>query len=204
MVSAFLTLTLTTVCAGLIFQSTSVALPKVFAERMDGFVAGGAASVGLLVTVVYLGAALFQVWGGVLADRLPLKWVYVVAYVVMVPALALAASMVRLPLLGLVMLVVLLQNGAAPAETALFARYSPARWRATAFGIKFVVALGVSALGVPLVAVIHERTGGFYWLFVAMAVFATLGASFALLLPSEGRAATLAPTPVPVAGGSDD
>jgi len=110
-----------------------------------------------------------------------------------------------MPLVGIVMLLVLLQNGAAPAETALFARYSPARWRATAFGLKFVVALGVSAVGVPLVALIFDGTGGFFWLFIAMAAFAFLAASAALLLPSERSAG--APPQVAtaaVAGGSDD
>lgn len=207
MVSAFLTLTVMTMCAGLIFQAISVALPKIFAERLGLFDAGGAVSVGGFVTLVYLVAACFQVLGGVMADRLPLKWVYVTAYTVQVPVMMLAASLVGWPLVGVAMAMVLLQNGAAPAESALFARYSPARWRATAFGVKFVVALGVSALGVPLVAVIYDATGGFYWLFMAMGLFALFAALAALRLPSERTAAAVpvpAPSPAAPAGGSDD
>ena len=202
MVSAFLTLTLTTMAAGLIFQSTSVALPKIFALRLDVFATGGALGVGGFVTLVYLTAASFQVFGGIMADRLPAKWVYVASYWLQVPVLLLAASLTDWPLVGVAMLMVLLQNGAAPAETSLFARYSPARWRATAFGIKFVIALGVSALGVPLVALIYDGTGDFYWLFVAMGGFALVAAVAGLLLPSER------PLPAPLSpaavGGSDD
>ncbi|HEX9843151.1 MAG TPA: MFS transporter, partial [bacterium] len=116
MVSAFLTLTVATMMAGLIFQSTSVALPKIFAQRLDLFATGGALSVGGFVTLVYLGAASVQVLGGILADRLPLKWVYVSAYTLQVPVLLLAASLYRWPLVGVCMAMVLLQNGAAPAE----------------------------------------------------------------------------------------
>ncbi len=204
MVSAFLTLTVVTMMAGLIFQSTSVALPKIFAQRLHLFTGGsGAASVGGFVMLVYLGAASVQVVGGLLADRFPLKWVYVAAYTLQVPFILLAAGLYDWPLVGVAMAMVLLQNGAAPAESSLYARYSPARWRATAFGLKFVVSLGVSALAVPLVALIYDRTGGFYWLFVAMAAFATMAAAVGLLLPGEGATADAPARPAAVAGGSD-
>ncbi|MCH9675866.1 MAG: MFS transporter [Gammaproteobacteria bacterium] len=200
MASTFLTLTLATVFTGLMFQATSIALPKVFAERLSMFSDGTAImGAGGVVTLVYLGAACFQIIGGLLADRYPLKWVYTCAYCVQVPLLVVAATLADLPLVFVVMLMVLFQNGAGPAETALFARYSPARWRATAFGIKFVIALGVSALAVPLVAFIFDRTGGFYWLFVVMAGLAALTTLIGARLPHEPR------TPahhVPVAQGA--
>ena len=198
MVSAFVVLAITTMCAGLIFQSTSVALPKVFAERLSVFQAGGAVGIGGFVTLVYLVAAAFQIIGGYLADHYPLKWVYLLAYLVQVPVLMAAASLSNWPLVTAAMAMVLLQNGAAPAETSLFARYSPARWRATAFGIKFMMALGVSALGVPLVALIYESTGGFYWLFIAMGLLALTATAAALLLPGEAAFLAAAP-PVPAA-----
>jgi MFS transporter, FSR family, fosmidomycin resistance protein len=205
MVSAFLTLTVATMMAGLIFQSTSVALPKIFAQRLGLFTGGdGALHVGGFVTLVYLGAASVQVFGGILADRFPLKWVYVSAYVLQVPVILVAARLYNWPLVGVCMAMVLLQNGAAPAESSLFARYSPARWRATAFGLKFVISLGVSALGVPLVALIYDYTGGFYWLFMAMGAFALTAAAVGLLLPSERALPTPGPLPAGAAGGSDD
>ncbi|MEM7254694.1 MAG: MFS transporter [Pseudomonadota bacterium] len=189
MVAAFLTLTLATVCSGLIFQATSIALPKLFAERLSMF-SGDSAIVGVggFVTLVYLGAACFQILGGIAADRFPLKWVYAIAFCVQVPLLMVAASLAEMPLIGVAMLMVLFQNGAGPAETALFARYSPARWRATAFGVKFLIALGVSALGVPLVAYIFDSTGGFYWLFVLLAGLAVITAVVGASLPSESEA----------------
>lgn len=205
MVSALLVLAVTTMMAGLIFQATSVSLPKLFAQRMHLFAGGeGALSIGGFVTLVYLGAASVQVLGGVLADRFPLKWVYLIAFVIEVPVILIASDVFGWPLVGVCMAMVLLQNGAAPAESALYARYSPARWRATAFGLKFVIYLGVSALAVPLVALIYDHTGGFYWLFVVMAAFAGTAAIVGLLLPNER--ALPAPTALPsvAAGASDD
>ena len=68
--------------------------------------------------------------------------------------------------------------------------YTPARWRATAFGAKFVLSLGVSSLGVPVIAMIYDRTGDFYWLFITMAVITAIVAAAAMFLPSrQGRPA---------------
>jgi MFS family permease len=199
MVSAFLTLTVTTSCVGLIFQATSIALPKIFAQRLALFETGGAASVGVFVTLVYLVAGAFQVLGGMMADRFPLKWVYLTSYFIQAPVLIVAASLRNWPLVVFACLMVVLQSGAAPAETALFARYSPARWRATALGLKFVIGLGVSAASVPLVALIFETTGGFYWLFVIMGTLAILAATFGLLLPAESGGPPFAAPAVPAA-----
>jgi len=185
MVSAFVTLAVTTMCAGLVFQSVSIALPKLFSERLDFFAEESVLGVGGYVTLVFLVAACFQVIGGLLADRFPLKWVYVGAWCFQIPVVALAASATGAPLVVLASASVLLLNGSAPAESSLFARYSPARWRATAFGVKFLVALGVSALGVPLVGRIHDGTGGFYWLFIVLTGLAITVALVALTLPSE-------------------
>ena len=82
-------------------------------------------------------------------------------------------------------------------ENALLVRYTPGRWRATAFGAKFVLSLGLGSLGLPLVALVHERTGEFVWLFVILAGFALAIAAIGLLLPPD-RIHKPTPEPVPV------
>ncbi len=54
-----------------------------------------------------------------------------------------------------------LNTSAVAVENVLLANYSPRTWRGTAFGAKCVLSLGVSALAVPMVALIYEFTGGF-------------------------------------------
>ncbi len=80
---------------------------------------------------------------------------------------------------------VLLSTVAIPVENSLLSHYSPEKWRGTAFGAKFVLALGVSALSVPLVAFIHDVTGGFYWFFMLLTLFALTVAAASLLLPED-------------------
>jgi hypothetical protein len=55
------------------------------------------------------------------------------------------------------------------------------------------LSLGVSALGVPLVATVYDRTGDFVWLFAILAVLAALVAATALFLPRERAAQAVLP-----------
>jgi hypothetical protein len=85
---------------------------------------------------------------------------------------------------------------AVPAENALLARYTPPKWRATAYGAKFLLALGVSTIGVKLVAVIFDATGSFAPLWLTLAGCAAFVALAGLFLPGRmGRAPLLAPQP---------
>ena len=78
---------------------------------------------------------------------------------------------------------VLTSVGALPAENALMARYTPARWRGSAFGAKFVLSLGVGPVAVQLVSWLHESTGSFFWLYTLLAVAAVIAVLAGLLLP---------------------
>jgi MFS transporter, FSR family, fosmidomycin resistance protein len=74
-----------------------------------------------------------------------------------------------------------------PAENSLLARYTPAQWRATAFGAKFLLALGVSTIGVKLVAVIYDRAGSFAPLWLTLAGCAAFIVIAGLFLPGSLR-----------------
>ncbi len=194
MVRAFLVLSVTMLCAGLIFQSISSALPKVLVVRLPQLTGGTALGAGGLVSLVYLFAAAAQLLGGYLADRYSARSVYIWAYVVQTPLWFVAASLMGLPLFFAVSLAVFFNTTAVPVENVLLAHYSPSRWRGTAFGAKFVLALGVGALAVPMVAVIHEVTGDFWWLFVILSILATVIVLAATLLPSESRVTSTIPS----------
>ena len=122
-----------------------------------------------------------QVVGGHLADRFPLRIIYMSAFAIQVPLLYLAASVVGLPLLGVAGLMVLFGIGALPAENMLLARHAPEKHHGLAFGVKFVLAFGAAPLSLFLVSTIYKATGEFYWLFVALAGFA--GACFLAFIP---------------------
>jgi MFS transporter, FSR family, fosmidomycin resistance protein len=188
-VRAFFVLSITMLGTGLIGQMTTVALPKIFTERLTALTDGGILGAGGFVTLVFLFSGASQIVGGWLADRFSLKLVYVVCWTLQLPFVMLAASLFNVPLLLAIVIQQCLGIFALPAENSLLVTYTPARWRATAFGAKFVLSLGVSALGVPVIAMIYDRTGDFYWLFMVMALITAIVAVAALFLPGRGRRA---------------
>ena len=65
-----------------------------------------------------------------------------------------------------------LNMGAQPVENALVAKYTPTRWRSRMYGIKFVLTLGVTSIGVVLVPVLSGVMGSLDLLFIAIGLFA--------------------------------
>jgi MFS family permease len=189
---AFWVLGISTVCSGFVYHSTSLALPKLFHDRM-GDVAGSVLGIGGMVTLVYVAGSLAQVLFGHLMDRLPLKGLFLFLNVVQVPLLALAAAYSGPALLLVTWLMVFFSMGAVPVPDMILARHTPVRWRGTVYGARFVLALGVSGLAVPLVGLIRDHTGGFSALLLALAGLAALATAAACWLPPE-RPVTPQPT----------
>jgi len=181
----------------LVYQSIQTSLPKLMEQRHQGLVGDGVFGIGLLVAAVYTAAAFMQVIGGHLADRYALKPVYLGALLIQVPTLWLAASLGGVPLLIVATIMVMAGVGALPAENMLLARYTPESRHGLVFGIKFVLSFGAAPLAVQLVAAISGRTGGFYWVYALLALFALVAVCVALMLPGA-RA-----TPVPQPAGAD-
>src|SRR5690349_3067066 len=167
-IRTFIVLSFTMLADGTISQSITVALPKAFAAGLTGLTDGGTLDAGGFVTLVFLVAATAQLAGGWLADRFAMKAVYILAWLAQVPLFVLAAGAHDMPLLGVMMAINYLAVLSVPAENALLARYTPAKWRATAYGAKFVLALGVSTIGIELGAIGYDGTGGFGPLWLAL------------------------------------
>lgn len=185
MVRAFMVLAVTMMCTGLIYQATQPALPKMFSEKLAELANGGVFGISMLVAIVYFSAGGMQIVAGKLADKYPLKYVYMIAFTLQVPFLAIAGSMSGASLLVVAMIMVSINSGALPAENSLVARYAPSQWRGLAFGLKFILAFGVSGLGVLLEGKLYDYTGGFYWLFIVLACVAAVAAMAGFLLPNE-------------------
>jgi MFS family permease len=192
MMRTYLVLLVTMVCMGLIFQASQAALPKLFDLRLRDLAGDGALGIGLIVTVVYTVAAVFQYLGGHFADRYPLKPIYVGGLVAQTGALLLIAEIAGLPLIAATMMSVLLSTAVLPAENMLLARYTPERHRSLAFGMKFVLSFGTAPLALLMVSRVQEATGEFLWLFFALAALAALAACAAVMLPA-GRVKSALP-----------
>lgn len=189
---AFAILLVTMFGGGVIYQATQAALPKLFASRLATLVGGGAFGVGALVAVAYGIAGLTQVAAGHLADRYSLKPVYAAAILSQVPLLWLASTVGGLPLVPLATGLIIANTACLPAENLLLARAAPVERQSLAFGVKFVLSFGAAPIGIWLVASITQRTGGFAWVFVALAGIAIVIGAAALALPP-----TSSPRPEP-------
>ncbi len=188
---AFIVLAITMLCTGLVYQSTAFALPKIFDERLGHLLNGNVFGVGGLVTLCYICSAVAQVIGGELADRHPLKNVYVATQFLQLPVLALAFMLYNPALVAVAGLMIGLNTAGQPAENALLARYTPAKWRGRAFGAKFVLTLGVSAGGVALIPILFALTGSLSLLFVALFLFSATAGIAGIWLPREEQAGRL-------------
>ncbi|MDH3242526.1 MAG: MFS transporter [Alphaproteobacteria bacterium] len=196
MVRAFFALSATVFLGGLIYQSTQIAMPKALTLRLPGLEDGGVLAAGGLFTVIYLSGGAMQLVGGWLVDRYPLKWVYLWTYVFQVPFLFAAAALTGVPFVLAAIVMVVLNVGSLPAENSLLARYTPVKWRGSAFGAKFVLSLGVAPVAVQLVAWIQGASGEFFWLFAVLGAAAALAVISILMLPREAAAGAV-PEPVP-------
>ena len=184
-----LLLLFTVACTGLIYQATSFMLPKLIEMRLTNFVGEGLIGVGLIVSIIYFLSGGMQLVGGWLADKYQLKRVYLVCWILQIPLLVIAGFLNTALIFPVLAMMVVANTIGSPAENSLFAKYSPPKWRSTAFGVKFVLALGVAALAVPLVSWAHRLVGEFTWLLVILAVIAAAAAAFTILLPEKKASA---------------
>ncbi len=183
----FLLLLLTMFTLGFVFHASQVAFPKVFDLRLGSRLGEGALGVGLVVSAVYTVGTLMQLGGGYLADRYPLKSVYLGSLMLQAPVLTAVAVATGLPLVMSATLAVLLSTAALPSENLLLVRFSPRRYQSLAFGLKFVLAFGAGPLAIGFVSRVTEATGGFTQVFMALAGLAMLACLTAAALPNVGK-----------------
>ncbi len=174
----------TTAIGGLIFQSTTFALPKIFDERLTD-IAQSATAVGGYAFLVFAVAALAQLVVGYLVDHHSVRTVF--AFVAGLQAVFFA---IMYQLTGVAALVVsvafmLVVFGQIPINDVLVGRITKSEWRSRVYSLRYIVTFSVMASTLPVIAGIHA-TWGFAALFMVMAVAA--GAIFAavLMLPRTG------------------
>lgn len=186
-IRVFVVLSITMLGTGILWSAFNAVMPKLFAERVPGLSGGTAAGAGTLVSIAYVGAGLAQYAGGHIAERFRLRSAYLLLFAVQVPLLALVAVAAGGALYGVMIAALLCSTLAVPVENSLLSRYSADRWRATLFGVKFVLSAGMSAAGVAMVGIMRDRTGDFQALFVVLALISATIVAVALFLPREDR-----------------
>jgi len=130
---------------GISYRGNTLVQPAYFAERVHVI------DYGLATSLVYTVGIVGQYVGGHLADRYDLRWLYFAFHALALPPLLAMTALSGTPLLGGAGLFAFFSLGMQPIENSLVAHLAPARWRGTAFGMKFVLTFGVGAFAVRLV-----------------------------------------------------
>ena len=181
----FAVILVTTAIGGLVFQSTTFALPKIFDERLSDLTASATTN-GWFVFIVFAIAAGGQVLVGKLLDHYPVKRIFAtvaalqcVLFAVMINAEGHLALILSIAF----MLVVF---GQIPINDVLLGRIVSSEWRSRAYALRYLVTFSVMASAVPLIAWIHQH-GGFGRLFTVLSIAAICIFLAVLLLPSSSK-----------------
>ncbi len=192
MAQIFIILLVATACGGVIFNSTTVAMPKIFDERLRALTQTNV-GIGALVAFVYSVAAFAQVLMGTLMSRFEMKHLMIAVGLVQIPLLAAATSLDGWPMLAVALLMMMAIFGQIPLNDGIVAKYVADEYRARVLSVRYVVSLGVAALAVPMIAVLHRTEGGFRNVFMVLAVLACAIFISALFFPSRRQITAVQP-----------
>ena len=183
LIHVFAIIFFTTALGGLVFQSTTFALPKVFDERLSEF-AGSATEVGGYAFVAFTAAAFAQLLVGWLVDNYSIRWVFVgvaacqaLLFTAMIHADGLLAFFIAV---GFMLAVF----GQIPINDVLIGRMTKSEWRARAFAARYIITFAVAATALQLIGWLHSDWG-FAALFMVLAVAAAAILCGAFMLPKR-------------------
>ena len=182
----FVILLVATACGGVIFNSTTVAMPKIFDERLRAL-AQTNFGVGALVAFVYSVAAFAQVLMGTLMSRYDMRHLMIGVGLVQIPLLFAAATLDGWPMLVVALLMMMAIFGQIPLNDGIVGKYVADEYRARVLSVRYVVSLGVASVAVPMIALLHRTEGGFRNVFLVLAVLASAIFVAALFFPSREK-----------------
>lgn len=170
-----------TAIGGLIFQSTTFALPKMFDERLSDL-ALSATVVGRYAFIVFAFAAMGQLIVGYLMDRYSVRAVFSLVVAFQAVFFGIMPGLTGVRALLVAMAFMLLVFGQIPINDVLISRVIHSEWRSRAYAFRYIVTFSVSASSIPFIAWIHARWG-FDTLFIVLSVAALVIFVSVLMLP---------------------
>jgi MFS family permease len=172
-----------TLVGGLVFNSTTVSLPKLFDERLTNITGDDIIGFTAMAAAVYACASFAQLASGLAIDRFAVKPVLLTTVTLQVIMMPIVATSTGWPLFAASFVMMLAVFGQIPITDALITRYTPDAMRGRVFSIKYILNLGVGSLAVPTIWYMHERGGGFESLFMVLMACAAVVLAAALILP---------------------
>src|SRR6476661_8175572 len=165
------------------FNAVTVALPKLFAERLADLTKSPAA-LGVIAACVYVFGAMTQYTIGKLLDHYSLKTVALPLSFVLAPFLYLAATLSNLPLILAAIGIVMGAFGQVTVNDAMVGKYTSEQWRSRAYAVRYFIGFTAAGASVGLVAWLYEQ-GGFVTMLQTFGALCLLVIVAAIILPQE-------------------
>lgn len=149
---------ISTAMGGMIYQSTTFALPKIFDERLGGL-ALSASLVGWYTFLVFAVAGIAQLVVGFLVDRFPLRTIFTIVAGLQVVFLLAMPGLENWSAILVALAFMLAVFGQIPINDVLVSRIAHADWRSRIFAIRYIVTFSALGLAVPMISWVYGNWG---------------------------------------------
>ena len=187
---------MTAVLGSIVFQSTTVALPEIFEERLVGlattisntltsFKLESASIIGALAFLVFAAASLAQLVTGHMLDRWGARPTLALVTIVQTAALLLMPGLTDLAAFAVALGIMLGVFGQVPVSDFLIGTTASKISRSRAFGARYMVSFLAFSGALPLIAVVQSNWGfdGLFYVLMLCAITILIGSRILLLAP---------------------
>ena len=178
------------------FQSTTVALPEIFEERLVGlatiisntltsFKLESASIIGSLAFLVFAAASLAQLVTGHMLDRWGARPTLTLVTILQTAALLLMPGLTDLAAFAVALGIMLGVFGQVPVSDFLIGTTASKISRSRAFGARYMVSFLAFSGALPLIAVVQSNWGfdGLFYVLMLCAITILIGSRILLLAP---------------------
>ena len=160
---------LISLASGLVFNTISIALPKIIDERAGAGIT--LLQVGGLTTGVFLCGAVAQLAMGRLVEKIAPHLLFAGVIALQLLGIIWAANATGVSLLIALALSMAMIYGQVTAGDIVIARYTADAWRGRIYAVRYFLTFVSAGAGVSIIAFLHAR-GGFDMVLTALAAFA--------------------------------
>jgi MFS family permease len=144
--------------AGLVFNTLTIALPKVIDERLSGGIS--LAAVGSIATGVFLCGAIAQLAVGRILDKFQPHLVFTVVALLQFIGVVWVVYATGYALLAALAFAVAFVYAQVTVNDFIIARYTADVWRARVYAVRYFITYLISGAAISMIAFLHSR-GGF-------------------------------------------
>jgi MFS family permease len=181
----------TTALGGLVFQSTTFALPKILAERTANLDVS-ATLIGSMAFLAFAAGSIGQLVVGYFVDRFSPRHAFLIVAALQVTFFALMPGLAGWAAVLCAMAFMFAAFGQIPINDVLVGRVARTQWRSRILAVRYMITITIMAAALPLIGIVHSRWG-FDMLFVILAITAAAIFTAVVFLPRQMPQAAVAP-----------